>query len=276
VTLVALTVRVPPARREALAEWLVGLTGQAVEERPDGTVIAYVDDADAARVEAEVAAREGDGVTITRAVAEPVDWVTRWREGIGARSVGRVFLRPSWVSDVPAPGQVVLALDPESAFGSGEHGSTRGALALLDRQMGPGARVLDLGSGSGILAIAAALLGAARAVGIELDYDAVPVAERNAAKNGVSDRVVFLHGDAGRLAPLGAPADVVCSNILRTINVSLLPAIAGALAPGGVAIFAGMEEPEEALFRPVLEAGGWVVVDEVRDDGWWSVAARRV
>lgn len=272
-TLWALVFRVPAERRDAFAAWLVTRTGQAVEERADGTTVGYAA-ADAERLATDAARDEGAEL-VGRTEVAPVDWVTRWREGIGARTVGRVLLAPSWIRATPAAGQVRLTLDPESAFGSGEHGSTRGALALLDRHLRPGQRVLDLGSGSGILAIAAALLGAGRAVGIELDGDAVPVAQRNAEQNGVTDRTVFVHGDAGRAAPLGAPADLICSNILRTINVSLLPSIRDALAPGGTVIFAGMEESEEALFRPVLEREGWRVADEARDDGWWSVAARR-
>ncbi|MFI5236246.1 MAG: 50S ribosomal protein L11 methyltransferase, partial [Gemmatimonadales bacterium] len=248
----------------------------AVEDRADGRVIAYAEESAADTWIAALHAREGADIELERSMVAPVDWVSRWREGIGARSVGRILLHPSWIDAVPAAGQVALTLDPETAFGSGEHGSTRGALALLERHLIPGARGLDLGSGRGSLAIAAALLGASRALGIELDFEAIPVAEQNAAKNGVADRVVFVNGDAGRLAPLGAPADLICSNILRTINVSLLPAITAALAPGGVAIFAGMEEPEEALFRPVLAEGGFAVIDEARDDGWWSIAVRRL
>ncbi|HET7024475.1 MAG TPA: 50S ribosomal protein L11 methyltransferase [Gemmatimonadales bacterium] len=274
-TLWALSVRVGAERRDGLAAWLVARTGQAVEERPDGSVVAYVEDAAVDATVEAVRGREGDDVPIERSPVVPIDWVTRWRDGIGARTIGRILLAPSWIEALPGAGQVRLTLDPETAFGSGEHGSTRGALALLDRHLRRGGRMLDLGSGSGILAIAAALLGASRAVGIELDGDAVPVAQSNAEKNGVSDRVVFVHADAGRSAAFGAPADLICSNILRNINVSLIPAIQDAMAPGAVVIFAGMEVAEEALFRPVLAGAGFEAFDEVQDDGWWSVAARR-
>ncbi|MGB7212412.1 MAG: 50S ribosomal protein L11 methyltransferase [Gemmatimonadales bacterium] len=274
-TLWALTVRVGAERREALAAWLVAETGQAVEERPDGSVLAYVDDdAVDATVDA-VHSREGRDIQVERSPVVPIDWATRWRDGLSARTVGRILLVPSWIDATPAAGQVRLTLDPETAFGTGEHGSTRGALTLLDRHLRPGCRMLDLGSGSGILAIAAALLGASRAVGIELDGDAVPIAQANADKNGVSDRVVFVHADAGRSASLGAPADLICSNILRNINVSLIPAIQDAMAPGAVAIFAGMEISEAELFRPVLTGAGFEAFDDVQDEGWWSVAARR-
>jgi ribosomal protein L11 methyltransferase len=168
-----------------------------------------------------------------------------------------------------------VVLDPETAFGSGEHGSTRVALALLERLVRPGHRVLDLGSGSGILALAAVKLGAARAVGIEIDPEANLVAVRNAERNGVAQAVEFVEGEAGALAPLLGPADLVLSNILRSANTELLPAIAGALAPEGVAIFSGMETAEAPLFLPALESAGFAVVEERSDTGWWGVAARR-
>jgi ribosomal protein L11 methyltransferase len=182
---------------------------------------------------------------------------------------------PSWP---PAPHNEydpVVIHDPESAFGSGEHGSTRIALALLERLVRPGDLVLDLGSGSGILALAAVKLGAARAIGIENDPEANVVAARNAARNAVKQSVEFLDGEAGNLAPLLGPADLILSNILRSANTELLPAISLALRPGGTAIFSGMETAEAPLFLPALESGGFSVVEERTDTGWWGVAARR-
>ena len=186
-----------------------------------------------------------------------------------------VILTPSWLPVTPAADNVVISIDPESAFGSGEHGSTRGALALLERHLEDGDAMLDFGSGSGILAIAAAKLGARSAIGIEVDEESLPIAAANAAKNGVADRVTFLLGEAQELGALAGPAELICSNILRTVNTLLLPDIAAALAGSGIAIFAGMEEAEADIFRTVLLENGWTVVDEVKDAGWWSVAASR-
>lgn len=278
----AIDVTVPEEERDAVAALLVEQTGQAIEELDDGTLVAWA--ADELSADALRGTIEARSTTYEARVRElPLtDWTTEWKKGLGPRTIGRIVVTPSWVAVTPRAGEVVVVVDPETAFGSGEHGSTRGALLLLDRAMArhasrqahQGARVLDLGSGSGILAIAAAKLGAARAVGIEFDVEAIPVAERNVERNEVADRVVILEGDAGELALLGAPADIVVSNILRTVNVLLLPAVKGALAARGIAIFAGMEEAEAVLFKPELEQAGFAVMDDVRDAGWWSCAVR--
>ena len=271
----AIDVRPDPSRREWVGAWLVARTGQAVEERDDGTLVTFAEDERAADALMAALAAEGEApVATSRRPLEPVDWATRWRDGLGPRHFGRLLVVPSWIELPPGDGPAVV-LDPESAFGSGEHGSTRAALTLLERHLRPGDRVLDLGSGSGILTIAAAKLGAASAVGIENDAEANPVAWRNAERNGVTATVDFLEGDAGDLAPLLGPADLLLSNILRLVNTALLPAIVAALRPGGLAIFSGMEELEAPLFRPVLETAGLAVRDEVTDTGWWAVAAAR-
>jgi len=108
-----------------------------------------------------------------------------------------------------------------------------------------------------------------------MDAEANEIAARNAERNGVADRVTFLEGDAADLAPLLGPCELLVSNILRSVNTRLLPAIAAALVPGGLAVFAGMEEPEAELFRPAFADAGFTPVDETVDAGWWAVAARR-
>jgi ribosomal protein L11 methyltransferase len=276
VTWWAIEVRVDEPARPGLAAWLVADTGQAVEERDDGSLISFAEDEVAADgLTARLRARFGSGAQVERRALAAVDWSTHWREGLGPRRVGRLTVVPSWVRYERRPDEAVVVLDPEMAFGSGEHGSTRTALRLLDQWLVPGQLVLDLGSGSGILAIAAARLGARQAIGIEVDEEAVPVAVRNAAINGVADRVRFVAGDATELAPLLGPADLLLSNILRTVNVTLFPAIRGALRPGGVAIFSGMEESEAAEFRTALAVAGFVINSEAVDSGWWGVSAAR-
>ena len=269
----AIDVRTPPEHREAVGAWLVERTGNAVEERDDGVLVGFAThELEAERLLAELAQRFTPAAAERRAL-DPVDWSVRWREGLGPRRIGQLTVAPSWA--VPTePAEPLLVLDPETAFGSGEHGSTRSALVLLDRQLRAGDRVLDLGSGSGILAIAAVKLGAVRATGIELDAEANVVAARNAQRNQLTDRVTFLEGDAAVLTPLAAPVELICANILRTVNTSLLPTIAAALVPSGCAVFAGMEANEAPLFLAALNEAGFTVVDQAVDAGWWGVAAR--
>jgi len=269
-----ITVTADVDRVDAIAAALVEATGQGVEEPRAGVICTIVESADAATSLATELHRRFGGIEINVEATVPVDWSTRWRDGIVTRSFGRLVITPSWLPVSPSDHLVVVSIDPESAFGSGEHGSTRGALALLERRLAAGDRVLDLGSGSGILAIAAVKLGARAAIGIEVDAEALPIADENARKNGAAHAVTFLVGDAAQLAALAGPAELICANILRSVNTGLMPSILAALAPGGTIIFAGMEENEEPLFRPVLAARNLEVVDETRDGGWWSVAVR--
>ncbi|HTL05134.1 MAG TPA: 50S ribosomal protein L11 methyltransferase [Gemmatimonadales bacterium] len=270
----AVDVASPADERDAVGAWLVGRTGEAVEERDDGTLVAVVEsEARASELLAGLAARFGADVTGSSRALPDLDWRTRWKDGLGPRRLGRLTVTPSWIP-LASPREHTVIIDPETAFGTGEHGSTRTALVLLDRAIQPGDRVLDLGSGSGILAIAAAKLGAARAVGVDHDAEAEPVARSNADGNRVADRVRFLTGDAELLAPLLGPVELILSNILRSLNESLLPVIRGCLVRGGTAIFAGMEHSEREQFLAVLEPAGFAVTDEARDDAWWGVTAR--
>jgi ribosomal protein L11 methyltransferase len=270
----AIDVRTSAGQRDSVGAWLVARTGQAVEERDDGTLVAFASDEEAVAALVEELGREVDApVVIEPRRVESTDWSTRWREGLGPRKLGRLTIIPSWLPEASEPDPLTIVLDPETAFGSGEHGSTRAALTLLSRLLRPGDRVIDLGSGSGLLAIAAIKLGAARAIGIEIDAEANEVAARNVARNGVSDRVEFLEGDAAVLAPLVGPADLLLSNILRAVNTALLPVIARAVRPGGIAIFSGMEQTEAEQFRRILTDAGFKLVQETLDAGWWGVAA---
>jgi ribosomal protein L11 methyltransferase len=271
----AIDVRTAAERRDRLTAWLVARTGQAVEERDDGTLVTFAPDEAAADALVTQLGCEVDATAETRRrLLEPVDWSTRWRDGLFPRHFGKLTVVSSWLPEAKAPDPYTVVLDPETAFGSGEHGSTRAVLSLLERWLRPGQRVLDLGSGSGILAIAAVKLGARRAVGIENDPEAVPVAIRNAERNGVRGQVEFLEGDAGILAPLLGPADLILSNILRIANTALLPAIAEASAPESLVIFSGMEHTEAPEFRRTLRAAGFAVVEETVDSDWWGVVAR--
>jgi ribosomal protein L11 methyltransferase len=265
-----------PEQLDWMSAWLVNHTGLAVEERSDGTLVTFAADEPSADALLDALRRVSEEPLSAECRAlEDVDWSVRWREGLAARRFGRLTVVPSWISHSSPAHALTVVLDPETAFGSGEHGSTRAALTLLERFVRAGDRVLDLGSGSGILAIAAVKLGAARGIGIETDAEANLVATRNVERNAVKDKVELLEGDAGDLAPLLGPADLILSNILRSVNLELLPGIVAALAPSGIAIFSGMESEEAEAFRPAIEAAGLRAIAETVDQDWWAVAATR-
>ncbi|TFG54411.1 MAG: methyltransferase domain-containing protein [Gemmatimonadales bacterium] len=271
----AIEVRVPPGSRAATAVRLVEWTDVAVEERPDGTLVSFAPTAaETETLLARLKEAVPSGLQTTCTHIETTDWLLRWRDGLAPRQIGRLTIVPSWLHPDTSPPERTVILDPGGAFGSGEHGSTRAALGLLERLVPPGAVVLDLGSGSGILAIAALAIGARQAIGIDVDEQAVEVAEANARRNGVAHAVSFLTGDARMLVPLLGPVDCVVANILRTVNTALLPIIHGSLRADGVAVFSGMEEEEAAEFLAALADARFDVVEQRTDDGWWAVAAK--
>jgi ribosomal protein L11 methyltransferase len=207
------------------------------------------------------------------AVAEVADedWGETWKKGLGPLLVGRVFVRPSWV-DAPAPeGAAEVVLDPGMAFGTGTHPTTSLCLAALSELLlaRPGAAVLDVGTGSGLLAIAARKLGAGRVAGNDNDPVAVEVARENAVRNAAE-----VHLTVEPLAAVRGPFQIVVANILANTLVELAPEIVAQLAPGGVVLLSGILAPQEEEVRAAYLARGLrPLAGGDRRDGEWSLLA---
>ncbi|MGH7621192.1 MAG: 50S ribosomal protein L11 methyltransferase, partial [Gemmatimonadaceae bacterium] len=139
----------------------------------------------------------------------------------------------------------------------------------------PGSRVADLGSGSGVLAIAAAKLGAERVAAIEMDPDAIGNAEENVARNGVSAQVTVLEGDAASLLPLVAPVSLVLANIISSVLMELSPTMRDALPTGGRAVISGILVNEREQLLTSLSGDGWTLESELREGEWWSSVIAR-
>lgn len=266
-------------RRRALVEALVALGGAGVEERDDRlrTYVAPPDDVGAwlGRARARLAA------AVDPPAPEPEcrwiearDWGRAWRRGLEPRRVGhRVVVAPTWTDPEPDPGDVVVELDPGMAFGTGEHGTTRGALRLLEQAVERGDRVLDVGTGSGVLAIAAAGLGAQRVVAIDRDDGAVRTAEENAVRNDVGGRVELLHLEAtpATVRLLGPPVfDVIAANLLTSRLLPLLGPFRAASADDGRLILGGILGEEADEMTAAAAGAGWRLEQEDRDEGWWT------
>jgi len=199
------------------------------------------------------------------------DWGETWKEGLGPISVGRVFVRPSWVAVSAPEGAVEVVLDPGMAFGTGSHPTTALCLAALSELLveGAGASVLDVGTGSGLLAIAAHKLGAREVHANDVDPVAVEVARENAARNGVE---VLFSGE--KLASLPGRFDLLVANILANTLVELAGEVASHLAPSGRAILSGILLPQEAVVRRAYLAAGLRPLEELdRRQGEWVLLA---
>lgn len=211
----------------------------------------------------------------------------------------RIVVAPAGREPVLEEGDVVIRLVPGVAFGTAEHGTTRGCLRLLERLVQPGQRVADIGAGSGILSIAAARLGAGRVVALERDPLACDTARKNVVANGVTDRVEVRQvdvesGDLRRLAGLDAPGrpppktrregdapvspagqDGIVANLETAIILRLLPGFRDALAPGGWLVLSGLPADEPRHVRGAAGALGLELWDELHVDGWWAGCLRR-
>ena len=258
--------------RAAVISALFALGAEGVQELDD-EIITHFRGADEARLSNALRAADS-AVTVEYAPTPDVDWSAEWRSRIGAHRLGPIVVTPPWLADqYPESARVVI--DPGMAFGTGEHETTRGVVRLLSRFIREGDTVADLGAGSAVLAIAAARLGAARAIAIELDPEAIGNAEANVDRNGVERVVTVLEGDAAYLLPLVAPVRIILANIISSVLVALLPVIADGLARDGVAILSGILAEERTSMEQAIASGGWRILEEDAEGTWWSVAIAR-
>jgi ribosomal protein L11 methyltransferase len=268
--------------------WELGAVG-VVEEAPPGvaTLRAFFPPGTDARSRAaelhaylgELAALSLPGAPARVDVAPLSDepWADAWRAHFKPIPVGqRLLVCPPW--DVPPPpvasGRVVVLIEPGRAFGTGGHGSTRSCLELLERTLTgtPVPHALDVGCGSGILAIAAAALGVSRVDAIDLDPDAVAATVANAQRNAVADRVrpavATIDSWAGPAVPL------VLANLLAAAHIALAPTLARLVTPGGCLIAGGLLTHEVPVVTGTFAATACWLVEVAEQDGWAALLLR--
>jgi ribosomal protein L11 methyltransferase len=242
--------------------WEAGTQGIEIQPSSDGVVLLayFAESSDVERALAPLASARVEPVPVPE-----VDWVRSFREAFTAFDVGRFRVVPAWEAS-PDSG-LVLRIDPARAFGTGTHETTRLCLLALERLAGEGplGRVLDLGAGTGILAVAAIRLGARRATAADIDAESVDSVRHHAQLNGVELAVV--RGDAGR--PLRDRSfDVVLANLTAPLLVERASEITSLLAPGGRLVLSGLlstqGEEVEAAYGALRRVAR-------RDDGEWRV-----
>lgn len=210
-------------------------------------------------------------------VVKDEDWAEAWKAHYHPVRIGRHFyIRPVWIEVEPKPDDILIALDPGTAFGTGTHPTTQLCLETLEDLVQPGIRVLDLGCGSGILAIAALKLGAESALGLDIEPFAVEATAKNAAENGVADKLTAQQGSLETVITSARRFDLIVVNILARIIIRMCAEGLGqTVRPGGIGIFSGIieeqaDDVEAALRSTGLEPykrrqyGDWVVIEAKR------------
>ncbi len=207
------------------------------------------------------------------------EWARAWQQAFPPREVGqRLVIVPPWEAELHGDRRrrIPVIIEPGRAFGTGQHGSTEGCLALLEQALGsgrawpPGARVLDIGTGSGILAVAAVKLGAPAVLAVDVDPDALAAARQNAERNQCADRLALgLHGPEG-LAD-GARFPLVLANLLAHTHLSLAGHYARLVASGGSLILGGILAEEDHQVVDALALEDFMLRDRLVIDGWTSL-----
>lgn len=200
------------------------------------------------------------------------DWTRAWRSFFRPiYPTPRMAICPPWDRVPDPPGGFTIAIDPQMAFGTGHHETTRLALLGLEKRIISGDRVLDVGTGSGILSIAAVKLGAAEVVAVDIEGPAIENARANCVLNDVDAQVVLMQCSVDRVSGI---FDVVVANIISSILFPLIPELAKRLHPEGCAILGGILDRDREVFCTVLDRSD-LVLDEMLDDGEWLCAIAR-
>lgn len=287
----------PPAQAEALGALLMEMGALGVEERPLSNppssevisiakrlaeadrceVIAYfdadLDEEDKAAIE-EILVSFGIDQDISVWTLHRDDgWSTSWKRFFHPILIGETLvICPSWEDFEPSPTQKVLRLDPGMAFGTGHHGTTRACLRLLEGCLRPGQPILDVGCGSGILSLAALLLGASHATGIDIDPDAIAVALENAEKNSLLDRC---HFSTTPLSMLDLAFPVVVANIQASVLIPLAQHLLPRVEPGGLLLLSGILSDQVDDVKAAFSRFPLTFLDRLQDEEWATLSFRR-
>ena len=229
--------------------------------------------------ESVLAAVRAAGYSVETRVIADEDWENNWKQYYKPLPVGeKLVVVPAW-EEQPADGRVALRLDPGLIFGTGSHATTRLCLQALEQHIHGGEKVLDLGCGSGILSIAALLLGAKDAFACDIDDNCVGVAYENAALNGVGKehytvRAGDVLSDKRLQKEFGGDYDVIVANIVADVIIALAPQVGKLLKKGGIFLCSGIIDDRAEEVREKLVEAGWTIEETRSSEGWFSYLCR--
>lgn len=213
--------------------------------------------------------------TISHSFVADEDWAETWKAYIHTEKIGeRIVVRPTWEEYTPSADEIVIELDPGAAFGTGAHATTAMCLRWLEHLVSPGMRVYDVGCGSGILAVAAAKLGAGEVIAMDYDPVAVSVAEENIRQNNVHN-VVACESDLLSACEGAAPAELITANIIADVIIRLFAQLDRHLAPGGTLLASGIIDDRIADVEHAAAQHGFTVLDMTCEKEWAAMIIRR-
>jgi ribosomal protein L11 methyltransferase len=200
------------------------------------------------------------------------DWASAWKEHYRPlRASDRVVVRPPWFEHEPEPDDLVIVLDPGMAFGTGMHPTTRLSLYQIEQYVQPGQSVIDVGTGSGILALTAARLGAGPIDAVDIDSMSVRVARGNLDLNNAVDLITMDVGSADWATDQGKTYDVVIANIIARVLMEISDDLRASVKPGGLLLLSGIIEPKEAATRETFDALGLIMIGRNQMEDWISL-----
>lgn len=268
----ALTISLPDVLREPLTAELAEMGFEAFQEISSGLAaygpLSLWSDEARSDLVRWLAEREVP-LVLEESVIAPENWNRRWEASVTPVSAGPFVIAPTWAEVPPEhAGKTLLRIDPKMSFGTGHHASTRLAVRLLSDVVQGGEAVLDVGTGTGVLAVAAVLLGAREALGIDIDPWSLTNAEETAALNGVSDEFT-VQGGSVEVAGDGV-YDLVLANLIQHHLLPLLPALAARTALSGCLVLSGLLVSERGPMMQALRAESLAVVSEATEGEWWA------
>ncbi len=202
------------------------------------------------------------------------DWANQWKENFHPiRLTDKIVIKPTWEAYPANPEEIVIEIDPGQAFGTGYHATTENSLQLIEDYLQPGMSFLDVGSGTGILSIAAAKLGAGTVTGVDIDPQAVEVARENAQLNQVAEKIDFKQGDL--VNQVNAKYQLVAANILPHIILDLIPDLDEVVAGEGTFILSGIIDEKEEKIKNKLQSYNFELETTIHNGEWVTIAGSR-